>query len=63
MTWLDMTKQRLHEARRELEAAEQGLQSGTEVARSRYMKAVHEAEIAEQHATRASREHQRPARA
>jgi hypothetical protein len=51
MTWTEMTKQRLQEARRELEAAEQGLVSGTEAARARYTRAVREAEIAEQHAS------------
>jgi hypothetical protein len=56
MTWLEMTRQRLMEAQRELEAAEQGLLAGTEVARDRYAKAVHEAELAEQQVSRASRE-------
>jgi hypothetical protein len=60
MTWMEMTHQRLREARRELSEAEQGLASGTEAARTRYARALHEAEIAEQHAHRASRNHGRP---
>ena len=63
MTWLEMTKRQLMEARRELEAAEQGLVSGSEAARARYIRAVHEAEIAEQHASRASREQYQPSQA
>ncbi|XXF75064.1 hypothetical protein P2318_18510 [Myxococcaceae bacterium GXIMD 01537] len=58
MTWLEMTQQHLMEARRELVAAEQGLVAGTEAARSRYARAVHEAELAEQRASRAHREQQ-----
>ena len=63
MTWLEMTKQRLNEARRELAAAEQGLMNGSEAARARHTKAGHELELAEQHASRASREHQQPSTA
>ncbi len=63
MTWLEMTKQRLNEAKRELEAAEQGLAEGTEAARTRYARALYEVERAECQASRASREHVRPLRA
>lgn len=51
--------QQLQEARRELEAAEQGLKAGTEAARVRYARALHEADLAERRAQRAAREHAR----
>ncbi|WP_205519539.1 hypothetical protein [Pyxidicoccus caerfyrddinensis] len=51
--------QQLQEARRELEAAEQGLKAGTEAARVRYARALHEADLAEHRAQRAAREHVR----
>ncbi|AKQ65884.1 hypothetical protein A176_002796 [Myxococcus hansupus] len=62
MTYEDRIEQQLLEARRELEAAVQGLNAGTEAARVRYGRALHEAEIAERLAQRQAREqrhHQR----
>ncbi|MCP3137902.1 hypothetical protein [Pyxidicoccus xibeiensis] len=49
----------LQEARRELEAAEQGLAAGTEAARVRYARALHEADLAERRAERRARENMR----
>ena len=43
MAYQDRVEQQLQEARRELEAAEQGLKAGTEAARVRYARALHEA--------------------
>ncbi|MBZ4421887.1 hypothetical protein [Myxococcus sp. RHSTA-1-4] len=62
MTSENRIEQQLQEARRELEAAEQGLAAGTEAARVRYARALHEADIAERRAQRQAREslrHQR----
>ncbi|MFP2929459.1 hypothetical protein ACLESO_30530 [Pyxidicoccus sp. 3LG] len=52
----------LQEARRELEAAEQGLTAGTEAARVRYARALHEADLAERRAWRMARESMRQQR-
>lgn len=59
MAYQDRVEQQLQEARRELEAAEQGLTAGTEAARVRYARALHEADLAERIAQRAAREHAR----
>ncbi|WP_426752507.1 hypothetical protein [Myxococcus sp. Y35] len=62
MTYEDRVEQQFLEARRELEAAVQGLSAGTEAARVRYARALHEAGIAERQAQRQAREqrhHQR----
>lgn len=50
MTWSEMVKKELALARRELVAAEEGLKAGTLAAHHRYMRALHEAERAEQRA-------------
>ncbi len=59
MTWTEAVTQELMEARRELAAAHEGLKEGTEAAHSRYARALHEAELAEQRAECASRESRR----
>lgn len=62
MAYQDRAEQQLQEARRELEAAELGLKDGTEAARVRYARALHEADLAERRAQRRAREdarHQR----
>ncbi|NMO21741.1 hypothetical protein HPC49_42205 [Pyxidicoccus fallax] len=59
MSFENRAEQQLQEARRELEAAEQGLASGTEAARVRYARALHEADIAERRAQRHARESRR----
>jgi hypothetical protein len=55
MTWSEIVRQELAQARRELSAAEEGLKLGTPAAHSRYMRALYEAERAEQRAHQASR--------
>lgn len=60
MTWLEETKKRLADARRELAEAEKALEAGTEAAHDRYTRALHEVEIAEVHANRAYREAYQP---
>ncbi len=59
MTWTEAVKKELVQARQELAAAQEGLEEGTEAARSRYARALHEAELAEQRAESATREAQR----
>jgi hypothetical protein len=59
MALQDRVEQQLQEARRELESAEQGLTAGTEAARVRYARALHEADIAGRRATRHAREQAR----
>jgi hypothetical protein len=59
MTWTEAVTKELMQARRELTAAEEGLKVGTPAAYSRYARALHEAELAEQRAECASRESQR----
>jgi hypothetical protein len=56
MTWTEIVKQELAQARRELAAAEEDLKSGTTAARTRYARALHEAELAERRASLAMRE-------
>jgi hypothetical protein len=56
MTLMETVEQELREARQELAQAEQGLAQGTEAARTRYARALHEADLAERRALRASRE-------
>lgn len=56
MTWTEAVAKELMQARRELAAAQEGLKMGTEASRSRYARALHEAELAEQRAECASRE-------
>lgn len=58
MTWTESMKQELTQARRELLAAEEELKTGTPAAHTRYVRALHEAELAEQRADRASRDPQ-----
>jgi hypothetical protein len=55
MSWQDLVQQELVQARRELAAAEEDLKSGTPAAHSRYLRALHEAELAEHRAEQASR--------
>ncbi|MFY2559703.1 hypothetical protein ACN469_18855 [Corallococcus terminator] len=59
MTYGERVEQQREEARRELAAAEQDLVAGTEAARVRYARALHEADIAEVRAQRHAREHLR----
>lgn len=54
MTWTEAVTTELMQARRELSAAQEGLKEGTEAARNRYARALHEAELAEQRAESAS---------
>ncbi|AEI67618.1 hypothetical protein [Corallococcus macrosporus] len=62
MTYEDRIEQQLLDARRELAQADRDLATGTEAARVRYARALHEADIAERRAQRHAREqwnHQR----
>jgi hypothetical protein len=59
MTWANGTEQQLQEARRELEAAERELITGTEAARVRYARALHEADVAGRRADRMARDSRR----
>jgi hypothetical protein len=56
MLTIDLMEQELREARRELAEAERGLKDGTEAARTRYARALHEADLAEHRAARLSRQ-------
>lgn len=56
MTWSESVQKELVLARQELLAAEEGLKDGTLAAHHRYVRAVHEAERAEQRADRVSRD-------
>jgi Domain of unknown function (DUF4398) len=58
MSWTEIAHKELQQARRELAAAEDGLKAGTLAAHGRYSRALHEAEVAEQRANRASRRSQ-----
>lgn len=58
MSWKDLMSNELHLARAELAAAEAGLATGTEAARARYARALHEADRAERQALRVQREPQ-----
>ena len=55
MTWTEIVRQELAQARRELARAEEGLKAGTPAAYSRYKRALYEAERAEQRAYQATR--------
>lgn len=55
MTWSEIVRQELSQARRELADAEEGLKAGTPAAHARYTRALYEAERAEQRADQASR--------
>ncbi|RKH10683.1 hypothetical protein D7Y13_17080 [Corallococcus praedator] len=59
MTWTNGTEQQLQDARRELEAAERELASGTEAARVRYARALYEADLAHRRADRMARDSRR----
>ncbi|WP_223646316.1 hypothetical protein [Corallococcus sp. EGB] len=59
MTWADGTEQQLQDARRELEAAERELITGTEAARVRYARALYEADLAGRRADRMARDSRR----
>ncbi|HVG58529.1 MAG TPA: hypothetical protein VNA24_08235 [Hyalangium sp.] len=56
MTWSETVQRELVMARRELLAAEEGLKDDTLAAHHRYVRALHEAERAEQRADQASRD-------
>jgi hypothetical protein len=56
MSTIDLMEQELKAARRELAEAERGLKTGTEAARTRYARALHEADLAEHRAARLSRQ-------
>ncbi|WP_395856825.1 hypothetical protein [Cystobacter fuscus] len=56
----DWMEQELRAARRELAAAERELRANTEAARTRYARALHEADLAERRAARQAREHGQP---
>jgi hypothetical protein len=56
----DWMEQELCAARRELAAAERELRANTEAARTRYARALHEADLAERRAARQAREHEQP---
>ncbi|NNB94695.1 hypothetical protein HJC10_10470 [Corallococcus exiguus] len=59
MTWANGTEQQLQDARRELEAAERELNTGTEAARVRYARALYEADLAGRRADRMARDSRR----
>ncbi|NOJ94811.1 hypothetical protein D7W82_18880 [Corallococcus sp. CA049B] len=59
MTWANGTEQQLQDARRELEAAERELATGTEAARVRYARALYEADLAGRRADRMARDSRR----
>ncbi|MBN8231972.1 hypothetical protein JYK02_31100 [Corallococcus macrosporus] len=59
MTWANGTEQQLQDARRELEAAERELDTGTEAARVRYARALYEADLAGRRADRMARDSRR----
>jgi hypothetical protein len=56
MIWMELVKQELAQAQRELKAAQEGLRVGTDAARTRYARALHEAERAMGHASLAGRD-------
>jgi hypothetical protein len=53
---IEMMEKELRAARGELVEAERGLEAGTEAARTRYARALHEADLAERRAQRLSRQ-------
>lgn len=59
MSTLELIEQELREARWELAEAERGLPENTEAARTRYARAVHEAELAERRIDRLRRQRER----
>jgi hypothetical protein len=56
MSTVELMEQELRAARRELTEAERDLARGGEAARTRYARALYEAEMAERRATRLSRQ-------
>ncbi|ATB38432.1 hypothetical protein CYFUS_003867 [Cystobacter fuscus] len=60
MLMSDWMEQELRAARRELASAERELRANTEAARTRYARALHEADLAERRAARQAREHGLP---
>jgi hypothetical protein len=56
MSTVELMEQELRAARRELADAEKDLKEGTEAAKTRYARALHEADLAEHRATRLSRQ-------
>ncbi|OJH39059.1 hypothetical protein BON30_22560 [Cystobacter ferrugineus] len=58
--WMEQEEQELRAARRELAAAERELRANTEAARTRYARALHEADLAERRAARQAREYGQP---
>jgi hypothetical protein len=59
MSTLELMEQELRAARQELAEAERGLADGTEAARTRYARALHEADLAEHRAHRLSSQQRR----
>jgi Domain of unknown function (DUF4398) len=59
MSTLELMEQELRAARQELAEAERGLADGTEAARTRYARALHEADLAEHRAQRLSSQQRR----
>ena len=55
MAMMDWMEQELREARRELARAEAGLSDNTDAARTRYARALHEADLAEHRAAHLAR--------
>ncbi|MET0405439.1 MAG: hypothetical protein ABW123_23685 [Cystobacter sp.] len=56
----DWMEKELRAARRELAEAERELPANTDAARTRYARALHEADLAERRAARQAREHAQP---
>jgi hypothetical protein len=56
MSTIELIEKELRAARRELAEAERGLKEGTEAGRTRYARALHEADLAEPRAARMSRQ-------
>ncbi|HEX8437910.1 hypothetical protein [Archangium sp.] len=56
MSTVELMEQELRAARRELAEAEKGLKEGTEASKTRYARALHEADLAEHRATHLSRQ-------
>jgi hypothetical protein len=56
MSTIELMEQELRAARCELANAEAGLKDGTEAARTRYARALHEADLAEHRAAHLSRQ-------
>lgn len=60
MVTMEWMEQELRAARRELAEAEGGLSENTNAARTRYARALHEADLAEQRAARLTQKAHRP---